>query len=75
MTREEIKEELLKNEHHQFQITTSATFLALYKFLVIQGIIRQADIETINKYTDEYINRLNEKAVDECMKKIKEWWK
>lgn len=72
MTREEIKEELLKDEHSQFQITTSATFLALYKFLVIKGIIKETDIETINKYTNEYADKLNEKAIDECMKKIKE---
>lgn len=73
MTREEIKEELLKDEHNQFHITTSATFLALYKFLVIKGIIKETDIETINKYTNEYIDSLNEKAVDECIKKLKEW--
>lgn len=67
MTREEIKQEILNNEQIQFQTTTSATFAALYKYLIKKGILTKEDIDALNKLTTEYVNKLNEITIDKVM--------
>lgn len=67
MTREEIKQEILNNEQIQFQTTTSATFAALYEYLIKKGILTKEDIDALNKLITEYVNKLNEITIDKVM--------
>lgn len=64
MTREEIKEELLNNEQQQTNITINAQFISLYTLLIRKGIMTKNDIEEMEKLTQEYIEKLNNKLID-----------
>ena len=67
MTREEIKQEILNDEQQQFKIVTSATFTALYHYLIKKGILTKEDIDALNKLITEYVNKLNEITIDKVM--------
>lgn len=70
MILEEIKKELLKDEQAQYNITTTATFIALYKQLVKMGILKEEDIDEINKNTIELVDYMNNKAVEKILASI-----
>lgn len=58
MTREEIKEELLNDEEYQFKTTVAAQFATLFEYLVKKGIFTKAEIDEMNKSTDEFAKKL-----------------
>ena len=70
MTLDEIKQELLKDEQAQHDITITATFISLYKQLVKRGILKKEDIDEINKNTIELVDNMNNKAAAEVLAKI-----
>jgi len=72
MTKEEIKEELLNDEQQQTNIIINAQFMALYTQLIKKGVLYEKDINEMNKFIEEYIDKLNDKLTDEIFKKIKE---
>jgi hypothetical protein len=72
MTKEEIKEELLKNDQEQTNIIINAQFMALYTQLVKKGVLYKKDINEMNKFTEEYIDKINNKLTDEIFERIKE---
>lgn len=71
MTKEEIKEEILNNEQQQTNIIINAQFMALYTQLIKKGLFSKKDIVEMNEFTEEYIDKLNDKVTDEIFKKIK----
>lgn len=72
MTREEIKEEILNNEQQQTNIIMNAQFLALYTQLIKKGLFSKKDIDEMVKFSNEYIDKLNDKVVDEIFKRIED---
>ena len=70
MTREEIKEELLNNEEQQFRTMVAAQFATLYEYFAKKGVFTKDEIEQMNKSTEEYVEKLNEVAVDITMKML-----
>lgn len=72
MTREEIKRELLNDEQQQTNIIINAQFISLYTQLIKKGLFFEQDINEMNKFTEEYIDKLNDKLTDEIFKKMKE---
>ena len=72
MTREEIKKEILNDEQQQTNIIINAQFMSLYTQLIKKGLFSEQDINEMNKFTEEYIDKLNDKLTDEIFKKMKE---
>lgn len=72
MTKEEIKEELLNDGQQQTNIIINAQFISLYTQLIKKGLFSKEDINEMNEFTKEYIDKLNNKLTDEIFKKIEE---
>lgn len=72
MTREEIKEKILNNDQQQTNIIINAQFMSLYTQLIKKGLLSIKDIDEMNEFTEEYIDKLNNKLIDAAFKKIKE---
>lgn len=70
MTLDEIKQELLKEEQAQHDITVTATFISLYNQLVKRGILKKDDIDEINKNTIELVDNMNNKAAAQVLASI-----
>lgn len=72
MTIEEIKQELLENEQQQTNIIINSQFMALYTQLIKKGLFSNKDIDEMNKFTEEYIDKLNDKVANEIFRRFKE---
>jgi len=72
MTREEIKKELLTNEEQQFKTMVAAQFAVLYEYLAKKEVFTEADINEMNKSTEEYVEKINELSVEFMMKSFEE---
>lgn len=72
MTIEEIKKELLENEQQQTNIIINSQFMALYTQLIKKGVFAQKDIDEMNEFTKEYIEKLNDKVANEIFRRIEE---
>ena len=70
MTREEIKEELLNDDDQQFKTMVAAQFATLYEYLTKKEIFTKAEIDEMNKSTEEYVEKINDITVDMIMKKL-----
>lgn len=70
MTREEIKEEILNNEQQQTNIIINAQFMSLYTQLIKKGLFSKKDIDEMVKFSDEYIDKLNDKVTEEIFKRM-----
>lgn len=71
MEREEIKRELLNNDTEQKFITLTSQFISLVTILIRKGIVTEKDFNDLLELTDDRINALNEKVIDEIMEIIK----
>ena len=70
MTREEIKNNLLKDEEQQMKVMIAAQFQSLYEYLVKKGFLTKEDLSKINKLTEEWVRKINEVTVDKIMEKF-----
>jgi hypothetical protein len=70
MTREEIKREVLNNDLRQESIKLNAQFISLVIILIRKGIIKEEELNDLNKLIDEQADKLTEKVIDEVMKII-----
>lgn len=70
MSREEIKNNLLKDEEYQMKVNVAAQFQSLYQFFVEKGILTKEDLPKINELQEKWVEIINEKAVDNIMIKF-----
>lgn len=70
MTREEIKREVLNNDLRQESIKLNAQFISLVIILIRKGIIKEEELNDLDKLIDEQADKLTEKLIDEVMKII-----
>ena len=70
MTREEIKEMILNDADQQFKTTVAAQITVLYEYFIKKEIFTNAEIDEMNKLTDEYVEKLNNIAVNAAMEKL-----
>lgn len=70
MNREKIKEEIVKDEQQQTNIIINAQFMSLYTQLIKKGLFSTEDIDEMNEFTKEYIEKLNEKLVDKVIEEM-----
>ena len=70
MTREEIKREVLNNDLRQESIKLNAQFISLVIILIRKGIIKEEELNALDKLIDEQADKLTEKLIDEVMKII-----
>ena len=72
MTKEKIKEELLKDEQQQTNIIINAQFISLYTQLMKKGILMKKDIDEMDELVKKYIDELNDKITNKIYEQIKE---
>lgn len=72
MTLEEIKQELLKDDGSQRDITISSTFLAICNQLIKKEVFTLDDIDEINKTTEEYVEYFNKQIAEKALEKLEQ---
>lgn len=71
MTKEEVKQEILKDDQQQTNIIINAQFMAIKTQLTRKGLFSVNDLNEIETLTKEYIDLLNDRIADKVLEQLK----